>query len=347
MNDSSATWSARRPWYASALWRALGGWVLAMGLVGCAVNRETAAAAAEVDLSRLKAVYVVRSADDERGVYIAIVERLRQMGRSPSSGSAAAVPTGADAVLTYQAQWQWDVTMYLLELRVEMRDPRTAALLGMAVSHHTSLTRKTTAEMVDEALGNLFAGGERKPAAPAPGALANADVRLPAYGPAASRHSGPPSADVALAQVLDERRDGVGALIGERTTIGNISLGMIRLTPPPAHAVADVLRVEFEAMGWRVAADAPVRVAARITDFRVVTPATALYWDINGSIEIELRATKVDGKDRVAKVRSACTDRTFVYPSDSLIAGVVQSCLKSIGTRLREDAAWAAFVEGR
>lgn len=125
-------------------------------MLSTAIRRATAA---EVDLSRLKAVYVVRSADDERGVYIAIVERLRQSGRSPSSGSAAAVPPGTDAVLTYQAQWQWDVTMYLLGLRVELRDPRTAALLGMAVSHHTSLTRKTAAEMVDEALGNLFAGG--------------------------------------------------------------------------------------------------------------------------------------------------------------------------------------------
>ena len=68
-------------------------------------------------------------------------------------------------MLSYQARWQWDLTMYLLDLRVTLRNPTTNALLGTASSYHTSMTRKSTEEMVVEVLSNLRGD---KPAAAAP-----------------------------------------------------------------------------------------------------------------------------------------------------------------------------------
>jgi len=37
------------------------------------------------------------------------------------------------------------------------------------------------------------------------------------------------SGDVRIGPLRDTRRDSVGTLIGERTTVGNISLGMIEM----------------------------------------------------------------------------------------------------------------------
>jgi hypothetical protein len=40
-----------------------------------------------------------------------------------------------------------------------------------------------------------------------------------------------------------------------------------------------------------------------------------------------------------------CTDRTFAFPSNDLIGGVVTACLKEIGSKLRKDAALIGVLE--
>jgi hypothetical protein len=81
-----------------------------------------------------------------------------------------------------------------------------------------------------------------------------------------------------------------------------------------------------------------------ITKFRVEIPATAFYWDIQGSIDFEMQAA--DGRQHAARYQAVCTDRTFVFPIDALIAGVVQACLQTIGAKLRADAVLVSLVEG-
>jgi hypothetical protein len=48
-----------------------------------------------------------------------------------------------------------------------------------------------------------------------------------------------------------------------------------------------------------------------------------------------------------ARYTAQCTDRTFTWPGETLIAGVVQTCLKALGAKVRADTALAAVVEGR
>ena len=324
-------------------------WFAAVFLVllqGCATNRESASVAADADITSLKTIFVIRSVEDDRGVYITIAEQLRKLGYSVSTGPATPVPANTDAVLSYQAKWQWDLTMYLLELRVTLRNPTTDTLLGAATSYHTSATRKSTDEMVSEVLSNLRG---RKPAAVASGSgPGTAQVQIKTYAaPSTERaRTSSPRAGVRIGPVRDARRDSVGSLIGERTTIGSISLGMIEMQPPPAEALSSVLKAELTSSGFDITTDdKAASVGGQVTKFLVTTPATALYWDINGVVELELVAQGRDGRKHEGRYLANCTDRTFAFPSADLISGVVMACLREIGAKLRKDNVLASILE--
>jgi len=79
------------------------------------------------------------------------------MGYTAKIGEEHAPPYQADAVVTYVDKWQWDITMYLLELTVTIRNPTNNYPLATGNSFHTSLTRKSPQEMVDEVMTNIFA----------------------------------------------------------------------------------------------------------------------------------------------------------------------------------------------
>jgi hypothetical protein len=319
--------------------------MLLLSLQGCATNRESAAVAADTDITKLKSIYVVRSEGDDRGVYIAIAEQLRKLGHTVSTGPESNVPALTDAVLSYQAQWQWDMTMYLLDLRITLRNPATGALLGSASSYHTSMTRKSTEEMVAEVLANLRGDKPAAAAAPSSGP-GTAQVRIKAYvAMPAEAAVATARGNVRIGPLRDARPDAVGTLIGERTTLGNLSLGMIEMQPPPAEALGQVLKAELAALGFgTTTAEAAVSVSGQVKKFAVTTPATALYWDINGTVEFELVAKGGDGRKHEGRYTASCTDRTFAFPSSELITGVVTSCLKQIGAKLRKDQALAGVL---
>ena len=130
-------------------------------LQGCAINRDTASVSPDVDLSRVKRLYVAKFGPDERGINNLIANELNKMGLHATTGLDIDAPKNADAIVTYRDRWQWDITMYMLELRVFMRAPQTDQLLATGTSYHTSLTRKTPEEMVAEVLGNIFGRAKR------------------------------------------------------------------------------------------------------------------------------------------------------------------------------------------
>lgn len=153
---------------------------------------------------------------------------------------------------------------------------------------------------------------------------------------------------VRIEPVRDMRGDAVGNLIGERTTIGNISMGNIELNPLPTDVIAQLLKAEFTQMGYGVVNSAQqFTVSARLRKFQVVTPATAVYWDINGTIELDLAATAQGGKAHDAHYVVTCTDRTYAYPSEEIIRNVVSACVGNLGSKVRGDAMLAKFVGER
>lgn len=83
-----------------------------------------------------------------------IADNLRRRGFFVTTGTEK--PENVDSIVTYNDRWMWDITMYLLELTVTIRDPKTEFPMATGNSMHTSLTRKSPPAMVDEVLSNIF-----------------------------------------------------------------------------------------------------------------------------------------------------------------------------------------------
>ena len=130
-------------------------------LSGCAINRESANITPGVELNQLKNFYVVKFGPDKRGINSVIRDRLVAMGYAAFTGTDTKPPRNVDAIVTYRDKWMWDITMYLLELTITLRNPNTDFPMAVGNSYHTSLTRKSTEEMVEEVLKNIFAKAKK------------------------------------------------------------------------------------------------------------------------------------------------------------------------------------------
>lgn len=127
---------------------------------GCAVNRATAHIDPATNLSALKTLHVRKFADDNANTETLIADRLRAQGVKVTADPQTP-PARVDGVVTYVEKWMWDITMYMLELTVVIRDPQSDFPLATGNSYHTSLTRKSPKEMVDEVIGNIFKEQEK------------------------------------------------------------------------------------------------------------------------------------------------------------------------------------------
>jgi hypothetical protein len=125
---------------------------------GCAVNRATASLSPGADLSTVKSFYVVHLPADGRGIDKLIRDNLVKRGFTATSGPELPQPPKVDAVVTYIDRWVWDITMYMLELTITLRNPASNFPLAVGNSFHTSLSRLSPEEMVDEVLTNIFKG---------------------------------------------------------------------------------------------------------------------------------------------------------------------------------------------
>lgn len=130
------------------------GAVLAL-LSGC-VTQLNSDVSPEAKLQDLKTIYVVHLPQDGRGVDKLIADRLAVMGKQATSGERSAMPEDVDAIVTYQDKWMWDITMYMIELNVQVRRPKNEIALATGHSLRTSLARKSPAQMVEEVLNDIF-----------------------------------------------------------------------------------------------------------------------------------------------------------------------------------------------
>ncbi|KAB2966323.1 MAG: hypothetical protein F9K15_17250 [Zoogloea sp.] len=127
---------------------------------GCAVNRATAYVDPATNLSALKTLHVRKFADDNANTETLTADRLRAQGVKVTADPQMP-PPGVDGIVTYVEKWMWDITMYMLELTVVIRDPQSDFPLATGNSYHTSLTRKSPREMVDEVIGNIYKGQDK------------------------------------------------------------------------------------------------------------------------------------------------------------------------------------------
>jgi len=103
--------------------------------------------------------YVERQEKDGRNLAASIVENLAGRGYAATSGEAGTGPDDATYVLKYVDHWAWDMRMFLSDLRIEVRDPTTGAILAYGQSVQNSLkamgwTHETVIDLaVSEILG--------------------------------------------------------------------------------------------------------------------------------------------------------------------------------------------------
>jgi len=112
------------------------------------------------DLSRLKTFYVQRLPADERGIEQLIAKELIKTGHMSSFGSEENPSSLVDAIVTYQDKWMWDITMYMLQLSIQIRDGKDRMVLATGQSLRPSLVRKSPEGMVEEVLGEIFKGAK-------------------------------------------------------------------------------------------------------------------------------------------------------------------------------------------
>ncbi|MEM9055905.1 MAG: hypothetical protein AAGD86_00430 [Pseudomonadota bacterium] len=130
--------------------------IVALCLSGCSVNRATGGLSPGVVLSKDSSYFVeTKLGGDKREIDKIIARQLTDMGYAATAGGAGERPDDVDVLVTYIDHWMWDITMYMLELTVTMSNAETGFTLANANSYHTSLSRKSPEEMVEEVLGNL------------------------------------------------------------------------------------------------------------------------------------------------------------------------------------------------
>lgn len=126
---------------------------------GCAVNRATGNVDPSTNMSSLKTMYLKKQADDNTNTNVFIAEKLRSKGVTVTIGDNAP-SSGVDGVVTYVEKWMWDITMYMIELTVTVRDPKTDFAMASGNSYHTSLTRLSPKEMSNEVVDNIYKNGK-------------------------------------------------------------------------------------------------------------------------------------------------------------------------------------------
>ena len=123
---------------------------------GCAVVRVDANHTPNAHIDQVRSIYVVHFEPDKRMINEIITNQLNELGYIATTGDAENRPKAVDVVLTYEDRWMWDITMYLLELKMWLENPNSGEFVAEGYSIRTSFSRKSPEYMVGEVLEKLF-----------------------------------------------------------------------------------------------------------------------------------------------------------------------------------------------
>ncbi|MCB1863563.1 MAG: hypothetical protein KDI47_17810 [Gammaproteobacteria bacterium] len=132
--------------------------LLILFMTGCSKVVVKSDSDPNVDMTKLKSFYVQKLAADGRGIEKKIAAKLEEFGFKATSGVQATPTEPVDAIVTYKDRWMWDITMYMLEIVLQLRDPETEFIFATGTSYRTSLARESPENMIDEVLRDMFAG---------------------------------------------------------------------------------------------------------------------------------------------------------------------------------------------
>lgn len=133
--------------------------ILAFLAASCSVVEKGSYVRPATSLRTDETFYVVLDGEGREDTGKLLVERLKALGYDVRGGPRVDVPANTEVIVTYEDHWWWDMSMYMLSVKVDFRNAKTNALLATGQSLRTSLARKSPDFMVDEAISPLFAKG--------------------------------------------------------------------------------------------------------------------------------------------------------------------------------------------
>jgi hypothetical protein len=122
---------------------------------GC-VNEAETKISTGVDLGKVRKIYVEHFAPDKRGLHKMIAAQFNKLGYEATAGDTGTKPEGVDAIATYRDRWMWDMTNYMFELTITLREPKDGYPLVVGRALHGSLTRRSPEQMIEEVCTNIF-----------------------------------------------------------------------------------------------------------------------------------------------------------------------------------------------
>jgi hypothetical protein len=109
-----------------------------------------------IPLDRFQHIYVEQRLNDNHRLDELFVSELRRLGREASSGPLTMMPEKMDAVLTYDARWEWDFKTYLIELNFELHTVHPRKKIADARYYQPSIRTKDPAGIIHELLVDLL-----------------------------------------------------------------------------------------------------------------------------------------------------------------------------------------------
>lgn len=147
-----------------------------------------------------------------------------------------------------------------------------------------------------------------------------------------------PPAIVRVLPFNDDRRD--LDIEGKSTAAFGVPMGNIRFEPSPATLLGQAVISEIKAAGHTVTEGVDgTQITGAIVEFETHTDTTLLYWDVIGSLAVSLQIMGARGSNPGALLdyRARCMERTYIWPSETVIAGVMSKCLNDFANKLRND----------
>jgi hypothetical protein len=127
-------------------------------ITGCCrqMDRATSSLTPGADLSRVKNIYLIPRVDDNEN-YLVIQKNLERRGYLVTVGHELPLPYKTDVVVDYLDKWMWDITPFVLELTITIRNPTSNFPMAVGNSYHPRpFNRRSMEEMTEEVLTNIF-----------------------------------------------------------------------------------------------------------------------------------------------------------------------------------------------
>ena len=125
-------------------------------MAGCSTRLEATMAPGKTLNRDLGNIYVEHFSPDKRNLNYIIADKLTLLGYPASPLDSNDTPDKANMIITYIDNWQWDITNYLIKIKIDFRDAESKQLVITGESFRTSLARKSPEFMIQEALEKML-----------------------------------------------------------------------------------------------------------------------------------------------------------------------------------------------